>query len=967
MYFKQLLTKTLLVAVGLCVGQSAWAQASYNHSYTVSDGVSIDAAANQGYGYFLYNVGAGKFFTGGRGWGTFATADHAGKIVELISSDSNYKIHNKHVSANGTGAFEGYLPASLWADNTSETTANQTWTFTKVGDENKYTIYNTAQSKYLYYGTNTELALGESVTGDEYYWIIVPKSARDAAGDYTYYLQNQGFNRPWERQVWNDISGDSNKATAFPIFAMNWDEANPCAEKYHAVFNLYQTISETVPNGKYTVYAQAFYRNDGTGAAPTLYANGDHQELGLLNANGEATTEDMDGASAAFTAGQYVNEVTTVVTDGKLKVGIDISQVNQWVIWDNFELQYLGTCLVNDAEEFTSGSTMTANKWYYIDASASEYTISAGSNLSDVVYTTDGTQLTASATASDHFTATQTLTATRYYFYSTVEQTLTFGRGLTQEYYDFQAARTSSNIGCSTTGWINVNKTSSNIIANERIEMNDRFAAQFGSGRWMIHKDKALYSANNAVRKFAILNLKAGDRIAINFPYNLPPTFSGTPNAYISSDGDVNAGTALVSGTYYTIKEDGMLALEAPNYAQINSIDIWTSAPVLSKPSISFNGLVENNGLYYTQVTLSSTDEDVKFYNGSGVEITSPYRFTTHETLTVYAGKDNRTNSAKVSYEGGEYILANSFAATSLKTSDFSSNGGGNDYYYMSNPNNSDNTTLVPGLTFWSNNQNSWAVKYSGANVSYIEQRNSKERTVSCTVLDANRMASITKHDSSVNWLTNGSNNLSFGQWSGMEAYQLFTKSDATVSVTIGSTGYSTFSSPVPLDFSGVSGLTAYVATTINGQYVHLDAVASAPANTGLVLGGEAGQTYTIPVTASAATPETNMMVGCIVQTSVAQAATSYVLVNNEGIPEFQSLEDYGATIPTGKAYLSVPANNARALYITFGDETNGINSLQTSKTETKNNKFIYNLNGQRVDKPAKGVYIVNGKKVIVK
>ena len=54
---------------------------------------------------------------------------------------------------------------------------------------------------------------------------------------------------------------------------------------------------------------------------------------------------------------------------------------------------------------------------------------------------------------------------------------------------------------------------------------------------------------------------------------------------------------------------------------------------------------------------------------------------------------------------------------------------------------------------------------------------------------------------------------------------------------------------------------------------------------------------------------------------------------------------------------------SARALEIVFG-ETTGINMVNGE--EAKVNGF-YNLQGQRVAAPAKGLYIVNGKKVIIK
>jgi len=48
------------------------------------------------------------------------------------------------------------------------------------------------------------------------------------------------------------------------------------------------------------------------------------------------------------------------------------------------------------------------------------------------------------------------------------------------------------------------------------------------------------------------------------------------------------------------------------------------------------------------------------------------------------------------------------------------------------------------------------------------------------------------------------------------------------------------------------------------------------------------------------------------------------------------------------------------------GDGTTGIHSIENGKLEMENDVY-YNLQGQRVDKPTKGLYIKNGRKVVIK
>ena len=246
---------------------------------------------------------------------------------------------------------------------------------------------------------------------------------------------------------------------------------------------------------------------------------------------------------------------------------------------------------------------------------------------------------------------------------------------------------------------------------------------------------------------------------------------------------------------------------------------------------------------------------------------------------------------------------------------------------------------------------------------------------------DATLYDYLTSENNSVEFKKTGSSYDVFLQ------YDLYVNPNEEVSVTIGSTGYSTFSCPLPLDFSGVSGLTAYVATSVGDGKVTLTSVTTAPANTGLVLAGTANAQYNIPVAASAEAPASNLLVGCIVETTVAKDATSgfnnYVLVNESGTAKFQSLVDHGATvgaIGAGKAFLKNGAysSGARSLQIVFDDETTGISSVNSE--EIKDNRF-FDLQGRKVVQPTrsattgdastvglkKGLYIVNGKKVIMK
>lgn len=203
--------------------------------------------------------------------------------------------------------------------------------------------------------------------------------------------------------------------------------------------------------------------------------------------------------------------------------------------------------------------------------------------------------------------------------------------------------------------------------------------------------------------------------------------------------------------------------------------------------------------------------------------------------------------------------------------------------------------------------------------------------------------------------------------------YVILRNIPATITATIGSTGYTTFASSYPLDLSNLpDGITAYTASVVGeSEVTFTPATTAVAAGTGLLLKGTADTSYDIPVVASGETISGNKMVGCPTATDLTTPSESYyVLVNNDGTAEFRPLTgsytNDKVTIPAGKAYLDVNAGTAaRALSIALDNgEVTGINTIQKSEFKVQG---CYNLNGQRVAQPTKGLYIIDGRKVVVK
>lgn len=190
-----------------------------------------------------------------------------------------------------------------------------------------------------------------------------------------------------------------------------------------------------------------------------------------------------------------------------------------------------------------------------------------------------------------------------------------------------------------------------------------------------------------------------------------------------------------------------------------------------------------------------------------------------------------------------------------------------------------------------------------------------------------------------------------------------FTEIETVVATITSNTGFATFCSNKALDFTGINTLEAYYAKTVENGNVYLLRVSGAvAAGTGLVL---KGATTRIPVAESGDELEGNMLIGVSADTDV-NASTDYVLTEKNGVAVFAQTGVNKATVAAGHAYLRVSVAQARTRTIGIGGEgTTGIENTFIDDCE-QGEKVIYNLSGQRVKNPTKGLYIINGKKMII-
>ena len=183
----------------------------------------------------------------------------------------------------------------------------------------------------------------------------------------------------------------------------------------------------------------------------------------------------------------------------------------------------------------------------------------------------------------------------------------------------------------------------------------------------------------------------------------------------------------------------------------------------------------------------------------------------------------------------------------------------------------------------------------------------------------------------------------------------------APVAVTVSDLGYATFSWPHDLDFTN-SGVQAFIATDVTDM-VMLQEVKTVPAGTGVVLKGAAGTYY--PETIDHATDNVtgNRLIGTATAPYTVQGNNTYVLSKySDGTPGFR-LAAEGLEIPQYKAYITLDNGQARPFFAFANGTVTGIDTMTVATVD----KEVYDLSGRRVQKPARGLYIKDGKKVVIK
>ena len=204
--------------------------------------------------------------------------------------------------------------------------------------------------------------------------------------------------------------------------------------------------------------------------------------------------------------------------------------------------------------------------------------------------------------------------------------------------------------------------------------------------------------------------------------------------------------------------------------------------------------------------------------------------------------------------------------------------------------------------------------------------------------------------------------------------------------VTLAPAGYATYYNSAN-DVTLPEGVVAYILTSVAGTeptYIKIaDAGESVAAATAMLLYSadvkDNNQATEITLTLSAPSQSTprrddgNLLHGSDIKTTTTGGAKYYKLTygsasGHESVFGWYYGEDDGAafTSPAHKAWLALPATNARAFLSLPGDEATGIATIENKHQNADN--VWYDLNGRRINAPmTKGIYVKDGRKMVIK
>ena len=504
-------------------------------------------------------------------------------------------------------------------------------------------------------------------------------------------------------------------------------------------------------------------------------------------------------------------------------------------------------------------------------------------------------------------------------------------------------------------------------------------------------------------------------------------TFTGANLAYNTDGSDtytnfkdakgnnVNKAEVTVSETttYYVVSTNGEQKSDVLKFTIEAGTEVSLANPVASITKMgegfarTYNVVCNNKDVLLTPTAKFTYDftPSGEGEAASGVECNGTITATAAGKYVVTASAEGYTSTSVIIDNTKEYELTKTIDFTTLKAEDLSVNwkkkaegvslpGSDNQwrakygnvvadqYFYDFSAESASATDVVVGLNVEINKNGKAPVLFTGFGMMYpIYQMNAEgDDNTENKVAITNGKLSIAEGTAEQVGVYTYINNYGKGGTktavvAGDKEFPLYRFSDMltkveiyspkiTETVTVSEAGFATYATKnnvvVPED-ENVKVMTVKVNAA--GTAIELNKVEAGtviPAKTGILVKAAKGD-YNFAVTSKEGTTlESNNLVAAT--TDVPSDGAKYFALTKIGEKVGFAKVANGVVIPAGKAYLEV-TKSTPAKFFGLDGEATGINSVKTAKADGA----YYTLEGVKTTKPVKGIYIHNGKKIVVK
>ena len=495
--------------------------------------------------------------------------------------------------------------------------------------------------------------------------------------------------------------------------------------------------------------------------------------------------------------------------------------------------------------------------------------------------------------------------AVETYDFKTMANTL----GDTNEHYPAYDGTRIFNVQNS--NWIDIQK-----MSYDDFGLNNRFAAEARnssgfnlrkSGDWV-----GLNSGYAAVRYFSILGLEAGDKVTITYDQGALYNY----NRDGSAANGLTDGDAVVSGTEYTITATGRF-------------DIKTGETKVNITKVVIETSVATETIHIGKRT--------KTYNFESIANNTAFANTTNNSSLATADNNFDNRFALGRYDNG---------------CKFGGSGYGLQIWYSNRTFTIKNMAVGDKFTLTFALVNTQTLVFNApTKVGLTDETKTLVSGTTYTVAEAGDIVISTTDNTEANRAN----------------IKNVTIIDTDASIKAG-----TLVSSTALDFTSTS-VSAYYASEASAGTVTLTPITKVAAGTPIYYKADAAGFYEIPALNDNADATTgNLLKGLASATTSLQSTDAikyYVFGVKNGVSGFYPVStSSNLTSAAGKAYLQLTTEQAAAapiLWLNFDDNNNTTGIMETKAL--KADGIFYNLAGQRVDNPTKGLYIVNGRKVVIK